>query len=67
MGLLLILLENKVINLELLKLDLLIKCSFEMFLIYLMMLDCIDTSLIKQSKLVQLSLMRLLIRDEVLE
>lgn len=67
MGLLLILFENKIIDLELPKLDLLIKYSFKMFLIYLMILDCIDTSLIKQSKLVQPSLMRLLIGDEILE
>lgn len=47
MGLLLILLKNKIIDLELMKLDLLIKCSFKTFLIDLMMLNCIDTSLIK--------------------
>ena len=42
MGLLLILFENKVTNIELLKLYLLIECSLKMFLINLMMLDGID-------------------------
>jgi len=39
MGLLFILLENNITNMELVRLDLLVECSFKMFLINLMMLN----------------------------
>lgn len=67
MGLLLILFENKITNLELLNSNLLFECLFKMFLIDFMMFNCIDMSLIKQSELVQPILMRLLVWDEILE
>lgn len=67
MGLLMILFKHKVTNFELMRLDLLVKCSLEMLLINLVIINCIDTPLIKKSNLVQLRLTSFLIRDKFLK